>query len=243
MKLAERVPRVEVGRPGRRPLRALRRAWARRARAVPPRSRPAPGAPRRRRHHELDLDAVADHAGERLGDQRAVAALEPVLGEGVGHGDPEPLVVHLDELGVTKPRLEVGRRQRHLQLSKGRAPDLLRVHPAIEIPCASGSAMGSVECEPERGDARGGRAGRARSRRSVDRGRGPSGSPPRRPGGLRAREQYTGPGSRRKVIPAYSHGSIVRDASADGRRHPAVRGSSAPAGARTRLARPSRHAS
>ena len=94
---------------------------------------PSARRPRRRRaaggdDHELDLDAVADDPGQRLGDQRAVAGLEPVLGEAVGDGDPEPVVVDVDELRVAQPRLEVGGRERDLELAEGGAPDLLRVH-------------------------------------------------------------------------------------------------------------------
>ena len=38
---------------------------------------------------ELHVDAVADHAGQRLGDQRAISVLEPILGEAIGSGDAE----------------------------------------------------------------------------------------------------------------------------------------------------------
>ena len=86
-----------------------------------------------RGHHELDLDAVADHAGQRLGDQGPVAGLEPVLGEAVGDGDPEPLIVNVDEARIAQPRLVVGGRKRNLELSERGAPDLLRVHPTIVI--------------------------------------------------------------------------------------------------------------
>ena len=58
---------------------------------------------------EFHLDAVADDPGQRLADQRAVAGLEPVLREAVRDGDLEPLVVHVDELGVAHPGLVVGR--------------------------------------------------------------------------------------------------------------------------------------
>ena len=77
---------------------------------------------------ELDLDAVADDPGEGLADQRAIPGLEPVLGESIGDGDPEPLVVDVDKLRVAKPRLEIGGRKRYLQLSEGSAPDLLGIH-------------------------------------------------------------------------------------------------------------------
>ena len=132
----ERVARVEVGRaalaadPGR--LEPDR--WARRLRAPrPPTGRaPAPGvrAPgavaAAGADDELDLDAVADDPGQRLGDQRPVAGLEPVLGEAVRDGDPEPVVVDIDERGVAQPRLEVGGREGDLELAEGGAPDLLR---------------------------------------------------------------------------------------------------------------------
>jgi hypothetical protein len=77
---------------------------------------------------EVDLDAVADDASERLAYQGAIAGLEPVLGEAVGHGHTEAVVVDGDELRLLEPRLEVGRREGDLQLAQGRAPDLLRVH-------------------------------------------------------------------------------------------------------------------
>ncbi len=77
---------------------------------------------------ELHLDAVAHDPGQRLGDQGAVAGLQPVLGEAVGNGNPEPVVLDLDQAGVTQPRLVVRRRERHLQLAEGCAPDLLRIH-------------------------------------------------------------------------------------------------------------------
>ena len=40
-------------------------------------------------HLELHVDGVADDPRQRLADERAVAALEPVLGEAAGHGDAE----------------------------------------------------------------------------------------------------------------------------------------------------------
>ena len=79
---------------------------------------------------EFDLDAIADDPGKRLGDQRAVAGLEPILGKAVGHGDPEPIVVDVDEHGVTEPCLEICRRQGDLKFSKCRAPNLFCVHRA-----------------------------------------------------------------------------------------------------------------
>ena len=84
---------------------------------------------------ELDLDAVPDDPRQGLADQRSVAGLEPVLGEPVGDGDPESLVVDVDELGVAKPRLEIGGRERNLQLSEGGAPDLLGIHMVDVDPC------------------------------------------------------------------------------------------------------------
>src|SRR6185295_5608584 len=77
---------------------------------------------------EVDLDAVAHDPAERLGDQRAVARLQPVLGEAVRHRDAEARVVDLDERGVTQPGLEVRGRESDLELAEGGAPDLLRVH-------------------------------------------------------------------------------------------------------------------
>ena len=137
--VGEGVARVEVGRAtlaadtrGLRPGRAASSAWRPGARpaAAPPRAS-CPRPPRVGADDELDLDAVADDPGQRLGDQRAVARLEPVLREAVRDRDPEPLVVHVDERGVTEPRLEVGGRERHLQLAEGGAPDLLRVHSSM----------------------------------------------------------------------------------------------------------------
>ena len=84
----ERVARVEVGR--RRPRRRPGSARAGPAGAgdggrVPRPARPRfAGAAPATADDELDLDAVADDPGERLADQRAVAGLEPVLGEAVG---------------------------------------------------------------------------------------------------------------------------------------------------------------
>ena len=77
---------------------------------------------------EFDLDAVADDPGEGLADQRAIARLQPVLGEAVGDRDPEALLIDVDQLGIPQPRLVVGRRERHLELAESRSPDLLRVH-------------------------------------------------------------------------------------------------------------------
>jgi len=70
-----------------------------------------------RAHQELDLDAVADDPRERLGDQGAVARLEPILGETIWDRDLEVVVVHVDEDRVAEPGFEVGRRQRDLKLS------------------------------------------------------------------------------------------------------------------------------
>ena len=120
----ERVARVEVGRA------TLRRP--------DPRGLHPDGRARRGRggglglavgaDGELDLDAVADDLGQRLGDQGPVSPLQPVLREAVRDGDPEALVVHLHEMRVTQPRLVVGRGQGDLELAEGGAPDLLGVH-------------------------------------------------------------------------------------------------------------------
>ena len=145
MKLAEGVARVDVGRaalaadPGRLDPDVLARGAG--ARAVGARHRSPAAGPvgvGRRSDDELDLDAVADDAGEGLADQRPVAGLEPVLGEAVGDGDPEALLVDVDQLRVAQPRLVVGRGERDLELSEGGSPDLLRVHsfdvdPACEM--------------------------------------------------------------------------------------------------------------
>ncbi len=80
---------------------------------------------------EFDLDAVADDARQRLADQRAVARLEPVLGEPVRDGDPEALLIDVDQLGVAQPRLEIRRRERDLEFSQGGSPDLLCVHSSM----------------------------------------------------------------------------------------------------------------
>ena len=53
-----------------------------------------------------------------------------------------PELVNLDELGVTKPSLEVGRRQRHLQLPEGRAPDVSCIQ--TDGPCMT-RAQGPVD--------------------------------------------------------------------------------------------------
>ena len=85
---------------------------------------------------ELDLDAVADDPGERLADQRAVAGLEPVLGEAVRDGDPEALVVDVDELRCraatsrssrarARPAARRGRRARPASHPSGRWSILL----------------------------------------------------------------------------------------------------------------------
>ena len=129
----EGVAGVEVGRAARR---ALGRADPRGLHAD--RLRGDRGGLRLRlagaRDDELDLDAVAHDAGQRLGDQGAVAGLEPVLGEPVGDRDPEPLIIDVHEVGVAQPRLEVGGRQRNLQLAKGCSPDLFRVHSFDRVP-------------------------------------------------------------------------------------------------------------
>ena len=134
--VAERVARVEADRPALRaadPARleahlragaalALRRGW-RRLGSVSTRSDGDDLA-----DLELDVHAVADHARQRLADQRPVAGLQPVLGEAVGDGDAEAAVVDGDERGVLEPGLEVGGRKGDLQLTEGGAPDLLRIH-------------------------------------------------------------------------------------------------------------------
>src|SRR5438270_1088751 len=86
---------------------------------------------RRRSDEELDLDAVADQPGQRLGDQRAVAAVEPVLGEAVRNGDAEAVVVDFGEGRLAEPGLEVRGREGHLELTEGGAPDLLRIHGSM----------------------------------------------------------------------------------------------------------------
>src|SRR3990172_3077907 len=107
---------------------------------------------RRRAHDELDLDAVAHDPGERLRDQRAVPTLQPVLREAVGDGDPEAVLIDVDEHGVAQPGLEVRGRERYLELPEGSAPDLLRVHSSITALC-----VGCDGWRPERA-----RAGRLR---------------------------------------------------------------------------------
>ena len=91
--VGERVARVEVGRAALAP-----DGWARADCGVASDAGPTgPAASRldRRRglaggvDDELDLDAVADDPGQRLGDQGPVAVLQPVLGEAVRDGDPE----------------------------------------------------------------------------------------------------------------------------------------------------------
>ena len=89
--------------------------------------------------HELHLDAVAHHAGQGLRDQGPVAGLEPVLGEAVRHRDPEARVLDVDERRVAEPGLEVGGRQRDLELPERCAPDVLRVHEDPVRPGAGGA--------------------------------------------------------------------------------------------------------
>ena len=100
---------------------------------------------------ELHLDAVADDAGQRLRDERAVARLQPVLREAVRHGDPEAGVVHVDQRGVAEPRLEVGRGQGDLELAERRAPDVLRVHEDPVRPGA-GAPDGRLRTGTDRAD-------------------------------------------------------------------------------------------
>ena len=141
--VAEGVARVDVGRAalaadaGRLDADLLGRRAGRRRRL----ERVAAGAVRRRggalgrcRHDELHLDAVADDPREGLADQRAVAGLEPVLGEPVGDADLEALVIDVHQLGIAQPGLVIGGRQRHLQLAECRSPDLLRVH-SFDLTC------------------------------------------------------------------------------------------------------------
>ena len=105
----------------------------------------------RGRHDELHLDAVADDAREGLADQRAVAGLEPVLGEPVGDADLEALVVHVHELGIAEPGLVVRGRERHLQLAECRSPDLLRVH-SFDVTCVDvGRGWVALTKDPKRG--------------------------------------------------------------------------------------------
>ena len=155
---ARRGPGATAWR-ARRALRAPgQQLGARRPAARPPRpsSRPVPSAPSpaaaavvlgrsprvRGRDDEVDLDAVADDPAERLGDQRAVAALQPVLGEAVRDGDPEARVVDLDERGVAQPGLEVRGREGYLELAEGGAPDLLRVHRSMWTLCVGDGLNG-----------------------------------------------------------------------------------------------------
>ena len=97
--VGERVARVEVRRAalaadaGRLEADLL----AGRAAAGVDRLRPAASGGARP-DDELDLDAVAHDPGQRLRDQGAIAGLEPVLGEAVRDGDPEPVVIDVDQL-------------------------------------------------------------------------------------------------------------------------------------------------
>ena len=89
------------------------------------------GVLRRGADDEFDLDAVAHDAGEGLADQRAIARLEPVLGEAVRDGDPEALLIDIHQLGIAQPRLEIGWGERDLKLSQSRPPDLFCVHSSM----------------------------------------------------------------------------------------------------------------
>ena len=77
---------------------------------------------------ELDLDRSADHPGQGLGDERAIAVVEPVACETIRNGDAEAVFVDLDEGGVLEPGLEVGGGETHLELTEDGAPNLLRIH-------------------------------------------------------------------------------------------------------------------
>ena len=169
-------PAAPAGAPGRRVVRPRRtRADRDRAATIAVRRFPLCGFGRRRcvirgllarrvdrTDHELHLDAVADDTAQRLRDQRAVPAFQPVLGEAVRDRDPEAVVIDLDERGVAQPGLEVRRREGDLELAKGCAPDLLRVHRSMWTLVFRGRGDGcrGAQGNATDGSARGGNAGR-----------------------------------------------------------------------------------
>ena len=91
---AEGVARVEAGaaRAARRATDAARLQPDRRRAGASP-SAWAACAERPSRTSKSTVHAVAHDAGKRLADQRAVAGLQPVLGEAVGYRDAEAVVV------------------------------------------------------------------------------------------------------------------------------------------------------
>ena len=149
--VGEGVARVEVGRPalaadpGRLDPDLLLRGGVRAASGSHGVRVGIGWALRRGPDDEFDLDAVADDPREGLADQRAVARLQPVLGEAVRDRDPEALVIDVDELGVAQPRLEVGRREGDLEFSQGGSPDLFCVHSSMGSCGSGGRLMGSVD--------------------------------------------------------------------------------------------------
>ena len=102
---------------------------------------------------EFDLDAVPDDPSQRLADQGPVSGLQPVLRETVRDGDPEALLVHVDELRVSQPGFVVRGRQGDLELTEGGSPDLLRVH-SFDGTCDSVTVDKAAPVTPGVGEAR-----------------------------------------------------------------------------------------
>ena len=241
----ERVARVEVGRAALAadPRRLDPDLLAARPTAA---TAPRPARPvrrrrlRRRSDDEFDLDAVAHDPGQRLADQRAVAGLQPVLGEPVRDGDPEALLVDIDQLRIAQPRLEIRRRQRHLELSEGGSPDLLGVHSFDGILRCDDRSMGSVGHGS--GSPSGSRASRMLPSLAPVRD-GPE-DPDRVLGGSRERLRRRGPGEdstgrrrRRKAILRYPRGVSAARPDASAGPAPGQPGGTRPSGPRSAAGR------
>ena len=78
----------------------------------------------RRHRHRAASSTRSGGFVHQVGQNR----FQPILGEAVGCCDAKAVSVDVDERGVLEPGLVVGRGQRHLELTEGCSPDLLRVH-------------------------------------------------------------------------------------------------------------------